>query len=410
MMQREWDLIIAGGGAAGFFCAVNVAAMHPGARILILERGQEVLAKVRVSGGGRCNVTHACFEPRELVKFYPRGARELLGPFHRFGPADTVSWFENKGVPLKTEPDGRMFPVSNRSESIVKCLLNGALDAGVQVLTGCRMSRFYSEDNFWKVETTSGDFVTSHLMLATGSAKAIWDQMAELKIAIVPPVPSLFTFNIKDTRIQDLAGLSVENAEITVPSKKLTAQGPLLVTHWGMSGPAVLRLSAWGARDLAAVDYQFEIKINWCSGQDQHSLRDWIQQMRKDLARKQIAGSNAFGIPMRLWQRLIGAAGIGADRRWADIPKEESLQLALQLTESRWQVSGKSTFKEEFVTAGGVALSEVDFRHFQIKKYPGLYMAGEALDIDAVTGGFNFQAAWTGAYLAAQDIANQIQT
>jgi len=402
-------VIIIGGGAAGFFAAIRCAELRPDAKVTILERGKDVLGKVKISGGGRCNVTHACYVPRELVKYYPRGSKELLGPFNRFACGDTQGWFEDRGVPLKTEDDGRIFPVSNRSSSIMNCLLESSRKAGVEILTQKNVVAINppsQEHHNWEITCQKGDsFSADKVMIASGSNARIWKHLEELGHQIVSPAPSLFTFNIKDNRIKNLPGVSVPLAEIHLPALKLKTDGPLLITHWGLSGPAILKLSAWGARGLADRQYQFEIKVNWIS-EPLDAAKKVLLESKQQLSKKKIHKSPEFGLPSRLWQSLLRAAGISPEANWADINKKQLQQLALQLTEASFQVNGKSTNKEEFVTAGGIQLREVDFKHFKSKVLPDLYLAGEVLNIDALTGGFNFQAAWTGGWIAGEAMAS----
>ena len=402
-------VIIIGGGAAGFFAAIRCAELRPDAKVTILERGKDVLGKVKISGGGRCNVTHACYVPRELVKYYPRGSKELLGPFNRFACGDTQGWFEDRGVPLKTEDDGRIFPVSNRSSSIMNCLLESSRKAGVEILTQKNVVAINppsQEHHNWEITCQKGDsFSADKVMIASGSNARIWKHLEELGHQIVSPAPSLFTFNIKDNRIKNLPGVSVPLAEIHLPALKLKTDGPLLITHWGLSGPAILKLSAWGARGLADRQYQFEIKVNWIA-EPLDAAKKVLLESKQQLSKKKIHKSPEFGLPSRLWQSLLRAAGISPEANWADINKKQLQQLALQLTEASFQVNGKSTNKEEFVTAGGIQLREVDFKHFKSKVLPDLYLAGEVLNIDALTGGFNFQAAWTGGWIAGEAMAS----
>ena len=395
------NVAIIGGGAAGFFAAITVAERLPEARVIIFERGNAVLQKVKVSGGGRCNVTHACFDARQLVRNYPRGSRELLAPFLRFGPRETVQWFERRGVRLKTEPDGRMFPVSDDSQSIIDCLWQAARGAGVEVRTGVRVERLEPLGEQWRVHLTRlAPVVADRVLVASGSSEAVWAMLAQLGHRIVPPVPSLFTFNVKDGRLRDLAGVSVPAATVQVEGTRLSAVGPLLITHWGLSGPAILRLSAWGARDLHDLNYHFSIKINWLGEAPAPEILAELNQTKSENAKKQIVARAQFGLPQRLWERLSAAAGIPADLRWADAGKAHVQALATQITAGVFAVRGKSAFKEEFVTAGGVDLREINFKTFESKLFPHLYFAGEVLDIDAITGGFNFQAAWTGGWIA----------
>lgn len=398
------QMAVIGGGAAGFFGAITCAEANPGCRVTIFERGKTVLEKVRVSGGGRCNVTHACFDARELVQHYPRGSRELLGPFVQFGPANTVAWFEARGVRLKTEADGRMFPTTDDSATIVDCLEKAAHKAGVRVHTHTRVERLApTPDGNWEIQlaTEPQPRLFERVLVSTGSNPAIWESLRTLGHTIIEPVPSLFTFNTKDTRLRELAGVSAPEAALRIPGTRLTASGPLLVTHWGLSGPAVLRLSAWGARDLYAVAHRFPLEVNF-SGKTKTEATPLLTDIKTSQAKKMVAAHPQFGLPLRLWQRLVEAAGISEERRWADLDKKTLLSLVEQLCSSTFQIAGKSTFKEEFVTAGGVHLPEINFKTFESRLCPGLFMAGEVLDIDAITGGFNFQAAWTGGWLAGR--------
>lgn len=399
---------VVGGGAAGFFAAIRCASLNPDAEVVILERGKTPLEKVRVSGGGRCNVTHACFDPRELIQYYPRGARELLGPFVRFGPEQTVEWFEARGVPLKVETDGRMFPASDDSMSVVQCLRREAERLGVVLRLHARVERIAREGEQW-VLGMGGDArkLSFHkILLATGSSSAVWDRLAELGHRIVPPAPSLFTFNTRDTRLRDLAGVSVPLAELSIPDLRLSARGPLLITHSGLSGPAILRLSAWGARQLFQRDYRFTLQICWAAhAEDAHAA---LEQAKAAQARRTVFAHAHLGLPLRLWQNLAQAADIPPDVRWADVNKSALRSLADQIARATFAIHGRSAYKEEFVTAGGVDLRDVNFKTFESKIFPGLYFAGEVLDIDALTGGFNFQAAWTGGWIAGEAMANAV--
>ncbi len=407
-MSKTFDVVIAGGGAAGFFTAINIAEANPKLKIAILERGKEVLAKVRVSGGGRCNVTHACFIPNDLVKFYPRGEKELRGPFNRFCTGDTIEWFERHGVSLKTEEDGRMFPVTDSSQTIIDCFMEATQKLGIQVLTGESIQSIYKADDYWKVQTNKEVFLAAHLVMATGSNTKMWDMLQKMGHSIVPPVPSLFTFNIKDSRIKDLMGVSAM-AVVKVKGSKLEASGPLLITHWGMSGPGILRLSAWGARELSAKNYQFVLQVNWLNDMDFEECESVLKTLKQEQAKKTLGKKSPFDFPNRLWEKLVIAAGISPETRWADITKAQLQDLAGQLVNGEFNVNGKSTFKEEFVTAGGVELKEVDFKTMESKLLENLYFAGEIINIDAITGGFNFQNAWTGGYIAAQTIGEKLK-
>ena len=400
-----YDVLIVGGGAAGFFTAINIAEKNSTYKIAILERGKEVLTKVRVSGGGRCNVTHACFVPNDLVKFYPRGEKELRGPFHQFCSGDTIEWFEKHGVELKIEEDGRMFPVSDSSQTIIDCFLNAAKKYKIEILTGQSVqSIFQSEDN-WKVETNQQTFRCENLVMTTGSNPKIWEMLEKLGHTIVPPVPSLFTFNIKDNRIKDLMGVSAF-ASVKVQHSKLSASGPLLITHWGMSGPGILRLSAWGARELYDKNYQFILEVNWLNDATLEETENQLKELKLEHAKKIVVKKSPFDFPNRLWESLVVASEISMETKWADLSKKQLQNLALQLTNGKFQVNGKSTFKEEFVTAGGIDLKEINFKTMESKLLPNVYFAGEIVNIDAITGGFNFQNAWTSGYIVSEHLAN----
>ena len=401
------DVLIVGGGAAGFFTAINIAEKHPEKSVVILERGKEFLTKVRISGGGRCNVTHACFDPKELVAHYPRGEKELLGPFHQFCCGDTMAWFEERGVALKIEEDGRIFPETDSSETIINCFMQEAKKHQVDFRKNHAVKSISNENNLWHVETNQGILQAKKIVLTTGSNPKMWKLLETLGHTIIPAVPSLFTFNIKDARIKDLLGISTQ-ASVEVVGTKLASNGPLLITHWGMSGPGILKLSAWGARILAEKNYHFQIKVNWLDDLEKDVCIEKIKTYKHELAKKTVQKHNPFDIPKRLWHRLVEASKIKETTRWADLNKQQTNELASQLTEAIFHVTGKSTFKEEFVTAGGIDLKEVNFKTFESKLHNNLYFAGEILNIDAITGGFNFQNAWTGSYIIGQTIFNSI--
>ncbi|TAI47988.1 NAD(P)/FAD-dependent oxidoreductase [Flagellimonas allohymeniacidonis] len=422
-----FDVIIAGGGAAGFYGAIQMAEHNPHLSIAILERGKTVLTKVKISGGGRCNVTQGEFSARELVSGYPRGEKELLGPFHRHGPADVVSFFEEKGVPLKIESDGRVFPKSNSSQTIIDCFLSETDRLGIQVICNSSVQNFRKnrESDSWELNTVNKKYAAKNLLLCTGSNSRIWKILKEMGHTIVPPVPSLFTFNIKDDRIDGIQGISV-NAKVEVLPKKifaseinvklksaknratvLEAEGPILITHWGLSGPAILKLSAWGARVLNAYKYQFRIKVNWVPEYSTESFEGLLRKVKEVEPKKTVSRSHVVDIPQRLWGKLILAAGINKASRWAEITNAQLQHLSKELTQCVFRVDGKSTFKEEFVTAGGVDLSEINFKTFESKLHPGLFFAGEIINVDGITGGYNFQNAWTGAFFAAKAIAER---
>ncbi|WP_130735678.1 NAD(P)/FAD-dependent oxidoreductase [Flavobacterium sp. J27] len=400
-MNTKYDILIIGGGAAGFFTAINIAEKNKSYKIAILERGKEVLSKVKISGGGRCNVTHACFIPNDLVKFYPRGERELKGPFNQFCSGDTIEWFTNHGVSLKIEEDGRMFPETDSSQTIINCFLDACKKLKIDILTFQSVQSLFKKEMGWKVDTNSDSFLCKKVVVTTGSNPKIWDMLRQLGHTIVPPVPSLFTFNIKDPRIKDLMGLSAL-ATVKVKGTNLKASGPLLITHWGMSGPGILRLSAWGARILFEKKYQFTLQVNWLNEISFEECIETLKELKVENSKKQIATFCPFDFPKRLWENLTQAAGIARDLKWADCSKKQLITLAEQLTNGHFQVNGKSTFKEEFVTAGGIDLKEINFKSMESKSLPNLYLAGEILNIDAITGGFNFQNAWTGGFLISE--------
>lgn len=405
------DVIIVGGGAAGFFAAINIAECQPNLEIAILERGKEGLQKVKISGGGRCNVTHAEFVPSELVLNYPRGEKELLGPFHQFMTGDTIDWFEKHGVELKTEDDGRMFPISDSSQTIIDCFLNEARKHKVDILYNESVKQIAhsaqdSSDFNFTVETQSEVFHCKYLIIATGSNPKIWKLLEDLGHSIVPAVPSLFTFNIQDERIKDIPGVVAQNVEISVVGSELYSEGPLLITHVGMSAPAILKLSAFGAIELAERDYKFKIEINFIKQSPEACLEN-LKDLKLELAKKTVLKSAQFELPKRLWHKLVQASEIDQETRWADLTKQQIESLSSQLTQAIFRVDGKSTFKEEFVTAGGVHLKEINFKTFESKFHNNLYFAGEVINVDAITGGFNFQNAWTGAYLVSRAISEK---
>jgi predicted Rossmann fold flavoprotein len=401
-LNSKYDIIIIGGGAAGFFSAINIVERNPKLKVAILERGKEVLSKVRISGGGRCNVTHACFEPNELVKFYPRGEKELRGPFHQFCSGDTIEWFENHGVELKIEDDGRMFPVSNSSQTIIDCFQEAVKKLKIDVLTNHSVQELYKTETHWKITTTQDVFTCEKIVMATGSNPKIWELLQNVGHSIIEPVPSLFTFNIKDSRIKELPGIATQ-VSVKVNGTKLESTGPLLITHWGMSGPAILKLSAWGARILHDKNYQFYIEVNWLNDIDIQDAELLLKDLKQEHAKKTVSKKSPLNLQNRLWESLVLASNIGNETKWADLSKNQLQNLANQLTKSTFQVNGKSTFKEEFVTAGGIDLKEINFKTMESKLHSNLYFAGEIVNIDAITGGFNFQNAWTSGYIVAQN-------
>lgn len=396
-----------GGGAAGFFGAITCAATHPDSRVTLLEAGRTPLAKVRISGGGRCNVTHACFDPVHLVQNYPRGGKALRGAFNCFQPRDTVAWFEQHGVKLKTEADGRMFPVTDDSQTIVDCLLQTARAVGVTLRTAAAVKSVQKTPEGFAIGFRSGEpCFANRVLLATGSNPAGYRWAKALGHTIQSPVPSLFTFNLQDPRLQDLAGVSVEKVQLGIKAgkTKLAQTGALLVTHWGISGPGVLKLSAWGARLLYDHNYQLPLEINWLPEENPETLRQILLTAKAEFAKRKIITLSPVSLPKRLWQSFVTAVGVDPEQRWATLSKKQLNWLIQELTRGQYQIQGKGVFKEEFVTCGGVTLKEINFKTMASKQCPGLYFAGEILDIDGVTGGFNFQNAWTTAWLAGHSL------
>lgn len=404
----EKQLVVIGGGAAGFFCAVNAARMHPGLKVAIIEKSNKLLSKVKVSGGGRCNTTHACFEVSDLVKKYPRGQNFIKKAFHWFSTNDTIAWFAERGVALKTEADGRMFPVTNDSQTIINCLLKEADKYGIKILMQSEVKSIEAIENGFQVLITNSQLlITNYICIACGGypKSAMFDWLRKLGHGIEEPVPSLFTFNMPGNKITELMGVSVENARVKVVGSKLAEQGPLLITHWGMSGPVILRLSAWGARQLAVNNYHFTILVNWLPDYpEQHLRSDW-QSFRDEYAAQKAGNKNPFGLPGRLWAYLLSCSDIDSTMRWADMPSKEQNKLIKNLTAQEFSVQGKTTFKEEFVTCGGIKLGEIDPNTMQSKIQPGIFFAGEVMDVDGITGGFNFQHAWTSGWIAAKAIS-----
>ena len=394
-------VIIIGGGASGFFTAANIDTKLYD--VTILEQNSDVLQKVKISGGGRCNVSHACFDPRELVQFYPRGNKELLSVFTKFQPGDTMNWYEEHGVALKIEDDNRIFPESNSSQSIIDCLVNECKKKNVKILTKQTVTEILPQENGYKIHTTDQNYFADYVVFSTGSSPKAFKILEKLGHQIIAPVPSLFTFNIKNEILKDLMGTSFQYVNIEIPKLNLEESGSLLITHWGLSGPAILKLSAWGARELAALKYQFEIIVNFIGTASEDAL-EIFKNFKENEPKKSIGQAKIFDITNRFWQRILFVSGIDTTKQLANINNKEMQKIIENLCCCRMNVTGKSTFKEEFVTAGGVDLKEMDFKTMKSKKLPNFYISGEVLNIDAVTGGFNFQACWSEGWLIAQDL------
>ena len=397
------QIIIIGGGAAGFFCASNLDEKKY--KITILEQNSDVLQKVKISGGGRCNVTHACFDPRELVQFYPRGNKELLSVFTKFQPGDTMDWFDQRNVSLKIENDNRVFPESNSSQTIINTFLNEIRKKNVEVKTKCSVKEIEKQGEKYLVKTSLGDFQADYIVYATGSSPKSLKIVENLGHKIIDLVPSLFTFNIKDDLLKDLPGTSFENAEISIPALKTQESGPLLITHWGLSGPAVLKISAWEAISLAKSKYQFEIEVNFISRSVDEAEEDF-QNFKQSNPKKTIGQAKIFDITNRFWQKIVEVSKVDLNKQISNISAKEMQKILENLCRKKLKVTGKSTFKDEFVTAGGIDLKEINFKNMSSKLIPNFYIAGEVLNIDAVTGGFNFQACWSEAWLISQDLNN----
>lgn len=396
---------VLGGGAAGVFAALAIKAANPNLHVTLLEKSAVLLAKVKVSGGGRCNVTHACFDPRQLVLNYPRGSKELIGPFTRFQPRDTIQWFEARGVELKTEGDGRMFPITDQSSTIIDCFLAEANKLNVEILLRQKIKKIHRQNDQFAIDLEGKTLGCGSLLLATGSHVDGHNLARDFGHTVIDPVPSLFTLNIPDSPLLDLAGISVPKAVIKLAGTSIEQSGPLLLTHWGFSGPAALKLSAWGARIFHQHQYKIEITVDWLPDLKKEALLNQIQKFRKETPGQQIAANPLFQLPKNLWKRFVSLSGIGETKKFAELSNDAIHKLVDLLKSGIFQVNGKTTYKEEFVTCGGVALDEVNFKTMESRLCKGLYFAGEVLDVDAVTGGFNFQNAWTTGWIAAQAIA-----
>lgn len=409
LSSKKQTMVVIGGGAAGFFCAINAAKLNPLLKVIIIEKSNKLLSKVKVSGGGRCNVTHACFDIQELSRFYPRGEHFVRKAFHQFNPTHTIQWFQERAVKLKAEADGRMFPVSNSSQTIVDCFLNEADRLNVEVRTNREVKQLkLSDKNRWLIECSDQQVLDADFVcVACGGFPKLqqFDFLKETGHSIIAPAPSLFTFNIPGHPITELMGVSVADATVKIQSTKLKNTGPLLITHWGMSGPGILKLSALGAKDLQLCNYDFIISVNWLNNKKEQDLKEELQQMRNSKGAAKVINGNIFQLPGRLWNFLLQQAGINNEMKWADLPSKEQNKLIQLMVNHEFHVKGKTTFKEEFVTAGGVDLKQVDANTMQSKLSPGLFFAGEIMDVDAVTGGFNFQFAWTSAFIAAKTIS-----
>jgi predicted Rossmann fold flavoprotein len=404
-----YDLVVIGAGAGGCFTAIRLSELYPHARICILEAAKRPLGKVEISGGGRCNVTHACFDPELLAAHYPRGGKELVEPFKRFQPKDMIDWFARRNVRIKREADGRMFPDTDSSTTIIYCFLGAMEKAGIELMTSTRAVDINQGALGWEVMLgTNEKLLAKNVLISTGSDQRMWSWLESAGHMIVPPVPSLFTFNINDKALKELQGVSKTIARVSIPSLSLHADGPVLITHWGMSGPGILRLSAWGARELNDCKYTFTLAINWMHDKSTEDALTLLKTICVANPKKQLLNVGMEGFPTRLWKYLCQRAVLPERVNCSEIGGKVLKRLAEVLTNDKYPVTGKSTFKEEFVTAGGVALDEIDFQHFASKRVPNLYLVGEVLNIDAITGGFNFQAAWTGAEIAAQSIAEKL--
>lgn len=405
---QRYDLIVIGGGAAGFFGAINAAEKSKGLRVLLLEKTNKLLSKVKVSGGGRCNVTHHCFSPALLSHHYPRGQRPLKNMFHQFQASDTIAWFENRGVKLKAEDDGRMFPVTDSSQTIIDCFLNEAEQLKIEIQTSCEVTTIEKTADYFALTANDKRYHGAALLIAAGGyhKKEGYEWLADLGHEIVRPIPSLFTFNDSEKEFTSLMGVAVPEAEVRIAGSKFSQRGSLLITHWGLSGPAVIKLSAWAAEELFKQNYTFTALVNW-TGVPETEVRHSLMKLKTDNSKKQITTSPLFNLPKRLWEHLCAKAAIEEKKIWADVPNKSINKLIELLFACPFHIRGKTTFKEEFVTCGGISLADIDLKTMESKKTPGLYFAGEVLNIDGETGGFNFQAAWTTSYLAATAISEK---
>lgn len=410
--KKKKTLGVVGGGAAGYFAAVNAARLYPQLQVVVFEKSREPLSKVRISGGGRCNVTHHCFDPEVLSRAYPRGSRQLRWAFEQFQAEDTVQWFNSRGIDLKTESDGRMFPVTDDSATIIQCLKQEANQHGVKVHTKTRIQAVenHKKGNYTLITRNGKSLSCDFVVIATGGSNRLstYSWITDLGHSIVEPVPSLFTFNFRDKIFKDLAGISVKETSVSIKGTSFEHLGPILITHWGLSGPAVLKTSSWAARYLYEQEYRFTIQINWLHPLNEQQVRDKIDTLRKENDRKLITKQDLLPLPKRLWERFVELAEIPPDTRWAELSNHQSHQLVRQLHNANYDIQGKTTYKEEFVTSGGIPLKEVDMGTMESKRCPNLYFAGEVLNIDGITGGYNFQSAWTTGWIAARSIAREL--
>ena len=404
--MNNLTIAVIGGGAAGFFGSIACAQANPANQVVLFEKSLKVLSKVRISGGGRCNVTHSCFEPKILIQNYPRGGKALLGPFTRFQPRDTIQWFESHGVKIKAEADGRMFPTTDDSATIIDCLTSQAKKSGVDIRLGCTVEEIERTSSGFILKFVNGDnFPCNKILVSTGSNNKVWDWLATLGHTIVPPVPSLFTFNVPDSPLVEISGVSVPKVHVKIKNTSLEQTGPILITHWGFSGPAILKLSAWGARILHEQNYKYTILVNWIPEKTTEALRNDLLQLKESYPARLAINEGPSELPKNLWKKLAERAGVSSELRWSGVSKSLLQSILQEVQSGTFACDGKSTYKDEFVTCGGVALGEVDFKTMQSKKCPGLYFAGEVLDIDGVTGGFNFQSAWTTSWIAGNAIS-----
>lgn len=410
-MEHPKKLIVAGGGAAGIFCAVNAARLSPGLKVIVFEKSNRLLSKVAISGGGRCNLTHHCFSVAELIKFYPRGSKFLKKAFGYFNPSDTIEWFESRGLPVKAEKDGRMFPVTDQSGDVIRCLLNEADKYQVEIRFNRAITGLSPSDSKLRVQLSDGsDELADFVCYAVGGQPKIhtieWLQLMNHRV--IPPIPSLFTFNIPNTSMGKLMGISVQEVSIKITGTSFSQRGPLLFTHWGISGPAVLKLSAWAARELHAMNYEFTVQVNWIPDFHEQSCAELFLSRRTAHPLRKLMNDCPFQLPFRFWAWLLDQSDISDEIRWTDLTVKHRNLLARNCCSSQLRVKGKTTFKEEFVTAGGIDLADIDAHTMESKHIPHLYFAGEVMDIDGVTGGFNFQHAWTSGFLVAQSVARAV--